>query len=128
MQQPKDILIQRNLEKSDEAFRFAQIAVNENALTTALNRIYYTIFYTVSALAYKNDFSTSKHAKLMGWFHKKFVHEDKVFDRETYKIYEDAFSYRQDSDYDALYKPDLEKVKELLANAKVFIEVVRKVI
>ena len=46
--------IKINIEKSDEAI---EIALNRNAL----NRIYYAVFYTITALAEKNDFKTSKH-------------------------------------------------------------------
>jgi len=34
-------------------------------LFNAENRIYYAIYYIVSALAIKNDYSTSKHSQLL---------------------------------------------------------------
>ena len=124
----KDILIQRNIEKSDEALVVAQESLVNNRLTTALNRIYYAVFYTVSALAEKHDFKTAKHSKMMGWFNKKFIHEDKVFNKELSKIYDKIFQFRQRSDYNNEYPADIEKAKELLADAIVFIEAVRKTI
>jgi uncharacterized protein (UPF0332 family) len=126
--QHKDILIKINIEKSDEAIKFAGLALKENGLTTALNRIYYAIFYTVTALAEKHDFKTSKHSKLMGWFNKKFVSEDKVFNKNIYKIYESAFLSRQKGDYDAAYATNIEQAAKLLSEAKIFIETVREAI
>jgi uncharacterized protein (UPF0332 family) len=129
MEKPhKDILIERWLEKSDEAIQAAELTLKESLLAVALNRIYYAIFYVVMALAEKYDFKTSKHAKLMGWFNKKFVYEDKLFRSEMFDIYKGAFSYRQESDYDAMYTPNIEKTTELLADAKKFVEEVKKVI
>ena len=93
---------------------------------TVLNRIYYAIFYTVCALAYKNDYITSKHTALIGWFNKKFIHEDKVFDKKISKIYETAFANRQESDYDSNTLPEFEIVKELFNDATFFIKTVRK--
>jgi uncharacterized protein (UPF0332 family) len=127
-QQPNDILIKREIEKSDEALEVAQESLDKNRLTTALNRIYYAIFYTVTALAYKNNFVTSRHTKLIGWFNKKFVYTEEIFTPEIYKIYKKAFDLRQESDYETLYTPSSEETKELLADAKVFIEAVKKII
>ena len=126
--QYSDILIQRNIEKSDEALEVAKESLEKNRLTTALNRIYYAIFYTVTALAYKYDFTTSKHYKLMGWFNKKFINDDKIFASEIYKIYRNAFLLRQESDYQTMFNPNIEEAKELLEKAKLFIETVRKII
>ena len=121
-----DILIKVNLDKSDEALKVAEYSIKENALMTAYNRAYYSIFYTVSALALKHDFRTSKHKAMLQWFNKKFIHEMKLFDSELYDIYKEAFKYRQKGDYDDFYIPNLEKANELLTDAKIFIESVRK--
>jgi len=125
--QHKEVVIKRNLEKMQEALKAAEISIENKCLLAALNRIYYSIFYIVTALALKNDFITSKHSKLMGWFNKKFVYENKVFRPEMFEIYKTAFAHRQDSDYEAMYTPDLEKTKELLADAKKFIDEVSSI-
>ena len=124
----KNILIKLNIDKSDEALKIADYAIGEGALMTVLNRAYYAIFYTVSALAVKHDFVTSKHIGMMKWFNEKFVHNEKVFGSEQLNIYKKAFLLRQKGDYDTEYPADIENAKELLADAKVFIEAVRKVI
>ena len=128
MQQYKEIFIKINLEKSDESLKVAEYSVENQLLTTAFNRIYYSIFYVVMALAEKNDFKTSKHASLMGWFNKKFIFEQKIFDKSIYEIYEHAFLSRQKGDYDTTYTTNIEQAKELLTDAKKFIETVRKII
>ena len=58
----------------------------------------------------------------MGWFNKKFVYEDKVFGAEMRRIYEETFQYRQKSDYELTYIPEAELVKDMLANAKEFVD------
>ena len=127
-QQHKEILIERLLEKSIETIKAAEDNMRLNYLETALNRIYYAIFYIVTALSYRHDYITSKHSNLKGWFHKKFIYEDKIFSNELFEIYKKSFEYREKSDYDAAFEPDIETVQNLLADAKVFIEAVRKVI
>ena len=121
----KEILIKRNIEKSDEALEYAELAINGNGLTTALNRIYYALFYSISALALKHEFVTVKHTKLMGWFNKKFVYEDKKLDKKFTKIYSDAFMQRQESDYLTMYTPNIEQVKKLYLDVLLMIKLIR---
>jgi len=128
MPQHKKELIKFAIEKSKTALQTAKENMASKKLEGALNRIYYAIFYAVSALAIKNDFSTSNHSQLIGWFNKKFIHEDKVFDKEIYRIYESSFAYRQKSDYDLMYTPDLDTVQTLLSKAEFFIDAIVKAI
>ena len=128
MPQHKKELIKFAIEKSKTALQTAKENMASKKLEGALNRIYYAIFYAVSALAIKNDFSTSNHSQLIGWFNKKFIHEDKVFDKEIYRIYESSFAYRQKSDYDLTYIPDLDTVQTLLSKAEFFIDAIIKTI
>ncbi len=108
--------------------RIAQYSICDKAFTTALNRIYYGMFYAVSALARKHEFITSKHSALKGWFNKKFVHNDKTVEPELYMIYNTAFENRQESDYKATYIADEDFIKSLFTQAQYFIEQISKLI
>ena len=125
MESRKEILINVYFDKSVEAFESAEILLNNNKHKSASNRIYYAVFYTVCALAEKHDYITAKHTQMMGWFNKKFIYEDKIFDIELSKIYRDTFNYRQESDYNKAYNSTMEKATELFHRAKYFIETVR---
>ena len=122
----KDSSIKRCLEKSDDAMKGAELALQHNYIDSALNRLYYAVFHTVTALSRKHDFVTNKHLKLLDWFNKKFIHDEKVFDMELLRIYTDAMQHKQKSEYDVMYKPCREQVVELYERAKIFIETVRK--
>lgn len=125
--QHKSELIKLSLEKAQQALKSAQDNINLQNLETAQNRIYYAIFYAVSALAYKNNFSTSKHKQLMGWFNKKFIYEDNIFNENMIEIYTEAFSFRQKSDYELTYiTTNTLEVEESLKEALFFIEEVKK--
>jgi uncharacterized protein (UPF0332 family) len=124
----KEELIKLAVKKSQTALESAQANINIDKLETASNRIYYAIFYIVTALAYKYDFKTSKHSKLMAWFNKKFIYEDKIFNNKIYHIYEEAFMFRQKSDYDLTYIPDIAVIKDLLSDTRYFVDTISKVI
>ncbi|MGA2297615.1 MAG: HEPN domain-containing protein, partial [FCB group bacterium] len=68
----KLILINHRINKSHLTIDDAKFSLENNKTSIALNRIYYSIFYIVSALALIYDFSTSKHKQLLGWFNKNF--------------------------------------------------------
>ncbi len=93
-------------------------------LDTALNRNYYAIFYIVLALGYKYNFVTSKHSKLMGWFNKKFIHEEHIFGDKMFRIYSKAFERRQKSDYDITFQSTSEMIEKLISDSKYFIKTV----
>lgn len=124
--QHKDILIQRAFEKADEAIQSAESSIKEGFLSTAQNRIYYAIFYSVIALGYFYDFTSSKHSQYLSWFNKKFIYTDKVFDEKLFKIYKEAYENRQKSDYEFMWKPVEEDVKTDLNDAKLFISKIKE--
>ena len=122
----KDALIKRCLEKSDQAMKGVELAIKHGSIDTALNRLYYAVFHTITALSRKHDFVTKKHLKLLDWFNKKFIHEEKVFDMDLLRIYTDTMQFKQKSEYDVFYKPCIEQVVELHGRVKIFIEKVRE--
>ena len=116
------IFIENYLDKSKEALIDAEVTINNDRLNNAQNRIYYGIFYAVMALGYLENFITSKHSQLMGWFNKNFIYENPIFDKEMYQIYKVAYLNRQKSDYSIFAEPVKENVVKNFEEAKKFIE------
>lgn len=123
---PKNELIKLSLEKSTQAIKSAKDSIESGNLETAQNRIYYAIFYVVSVLAYKNNFATSKHKQLMGWFNKKYIYEEKIFDENMFNIYKEAFTKRQKTDYEFLFLTDKQDVNSSLEEAIFFVAEIKK--
>lgn len=76
----------------------------------------------------KHDFITSKHSQLKGWFNKKFVYEEKIFEPDMIEIYNEAFQFRQKSDYDLTFTPDLKTVSDSLDEVRDFVNRVQKIL
>ncbi|MFP4586330.1 MAG: HEPN domain-containing protein, partial [Desulfococcaceae bacterium] len=93
----------------------------------AVNRIYYGMFFALSALALKHQFSTSKHGQLIGWFNKNFVKEGKVKKRIGHLI-RMAFDSRSASDYDDWVEFSQEEVVVLFEGMKEFIQEMERLI
>lgn len=125
MQQHKQVFIINFFEKAEIALKDSRKAIDNDSLLTAQNRIYYAIFYAVMSLGYFEGFITSKHGQLMGWFNKKFIHEDKIFDKNLFIIYDKAFKNRMDSDYSFSIDLDKNKVESNYTSAKYFVETIK---
>lgn len=128
MKPHKEILIKNSIEKADIALNDAESSIQSNKLLVAQNRAYYSVFYTVLALAYLDDFITGKHHQLMGWFNKKYIHEKSVFDKKFSKIYQRLLVNRQKFDYDVSKFPEKEQTIKDLEDAIFFVNEVKKYI
>ncbi|MFA7658133.1 MAG: HEPN domain-containing protein [Candidatus Gastranaerophilaceae bacterium] len=121
MEQHKQLFINNFWEKSKLALIEARKNIDTDSLMSAQNRIYYSIFYSVVSLGYVEGFTTSKHSTLMGWFNKVFIHQNKIFDKKLFKIYENSFANRMDSDYSYCTEFDKEEIESNYEDAKFFI-------
>lgn len=123
MTQHNKVLIEHSLEKAVNALDDACTNI-DISLSVAQNRAYYAVFYTVLALSYLDGYTTGKHHQLMGWFNKKYVYQEKVFDSSYAKIYNTLMINREKSDYDVTQIPVKEAVEKDIKSAKVFVETI----
>ena len=120
----KNALIEHRISKAIAAIDEVDFLISNKKLLLAVNRIYYGMFYILSALSLKYDFSTSKHQQLIGWFNKKFVATGKV-EPKYGKIVHNAFSNRSTGDYDDFAEFEEDEVKNSFNELKDFIQTVR---
>ncbi|MEI8271592.1 MAG: HEPN domain-containing protein [Paludibacter sp.] len=90
-----------------------------------MNRIYYGMYYSLTALALANSFETSKHGQLIGWFNKEFILTNKL-DSKFGKILRNAFQNRTKGDYDAFISFTQQEVEIMLNEMVEFIEEIKK--
>jgi len=60
-------LIRYRLEQSEETLSDVQLFIENGRFRSAVNRIYYGIFYSLLALGLANQFETSKHPEQWKW-------------------------------------------------------------
>jgi len=128
MQHSKKELVEISIEKAKTALSDASFSFSNDRLYNAQNRIYYSIFYSATALSYLFDKVTSKHKNLLHWFNKKFIHEDKIFEPIFFTFYKKAYENRHKSDYEFTWKPNKEEVEADLKNTEVFTNAVEEFI
>lgn len=123
----KSALIKYRINRAEETLDEVKLAIENNRLHLAANRIYYSVFYIVSALALKKGFNTSKHSQLLSWFNKEFVKKE-LIDKNLGKFYLDAYEMRQEGDYDDLVSFELKYIEDKLVLARVFIRKIKEII
>ena len=120
----KNALIEHRISKAIAAIDEVDFLMSNKKFLLAVNRIYYGMFYILSALSLKYDFSTSKHQQLIGWFNKEFVATGKV-EPKYGKIIHNAFSNRSTGDYDDFAEFEEDEVKMSFNELKDFIKTIK---
>ena len=111
-QDERNELIKYRLEQADETINDVHVLIDNERYRAAINRIYYGVFYSLSALGLANEFETSKHKQLIGWFNKNFVHKE-LIEAKYGKIANQAFNFRSKGDYELYVEFDRETVLEM---------------
>lgn len=120
-------LIKYRLDEAKDTMEDVQLLISNDRLRSAINRIYYGMFYSLLALGLKFDFETSKHQQLIGWFNKNFIYEG-LIDSKYGKIINKALNRRTKGDYDSYVEFEKEIVAEMFEEMKDFINEIEEFI
>ena len=115
----EDLILYRR-QKSRETLEDAHILFQKGRLFSALNRIYYALFYEVMALLLTKDLSSARHTGIRALFNEHFVKTGKV-KVELGRFFSRMYDFRQKGDYADFVQFEEAKIKEWLASAEVFI-------
>lgn len=121
----RDALIDFRLNQAFDTIGLAKFLVSSDKLVIAVNRIYYGMYYALTALALKNKFETSKHGQLIGWFNKEYIASKKV-DSKYGKILRNSYQNRTKGDYDAFVS--FSTIEFMLSEMADFIEEIKKIL
>jgi uncharacterized protein (UPF0332 family) len=123
----REALIQHHIDKSSESICQVKFLIENNQLSLAVNRIYYGVYYILSALAIKNRFKTSKHEQLIGWFNKIYI-KGNLVDKRYSKIIRKFHENRMEGDYNVFSEFLKEEVEESFAEMQDMIGEIRKLL
>lgn len=123
----RESLIDYRFKQAIDTVELAKFLVMSEKLIIAVNRIYYGMYYALTALALKNKFETSKHGQLIGWFNKEFISTKKL-DSKYGRILRNAYQNRTKGDYDAFVSFSKVEVEYMLAEMTDFIEEIKRLL
>jgi len=120
-------LIRYRRGKSRETLEDAHILFQAGRMFSALNRIYYALFYEVMALLLTKDLSSAKHTGIRALFNEHFVKTGKV-SVEMGRFFSRIYDFRQKGDYADFVQFEEIKIKEWLLLAESFIKEIDQII
>ncbi len=97
--------IHYRLESSRKTFEAARILAESGYWNSSVNRLYYALFYSVSALLFFHDIRAKKHSTIKSQFSLHFVKTGK-FDKKYGQLLSELFDWRQKGDYDNIFDYD----------------------
>ena len=115
------------LEKSEEAYTDACLLAENKSWNAAVNRLYYSCFYAVSALLLNKSIKAQTHTGVKSEFAKYFV-KGGIVPKEAFRLSSDLMDWRQKGDYGDMFDFDRETVMEVLPAVKQFLRIIHDLV
>ena len=110
--------------KAEECYKAAVQLFESGLLPDSANRSYYAIFHAVRAILALDHKDFSKHSGVISYFQMQYVKKS-IFDVKYSDYLRDAFSIRQQCDYDDFFVIANEDVGIQIQHAREFIDAVK---
>ena len=120
-------LIRYRLARAAESVAEAKLLLANDHVRTAVNRLYYACFYSVSALLLTEGHSSPKHSGVRALFDRLWIAPGRV-SKDLGRFYRHLFDSRQKGDYADLVTFDAAEVKSWANETSVFVEQISKVV
>lgn len=119
--------IKYRLESARKTFDAARVLADNGFWNSAVNRLYYALFYSVNALLYSADIPAKKHSSVKSQFSLHFVKTGK-FDKKYGQLLSELFDWRQKGDYDNIFDYDNESVLPLFQPVEEMLDLIENMI
>jgi uncharacterized protein (UPF0332 family) len=117
---PSDALAQHRMTRAHAALHEADLLIEQQHFSGALNRVYYAAFYAARAMLATQNLDSSRHSGVIALFQEHFVRTGLV-PTETARALPRAFEKRQTSDYGDFSEPSSEEVLSLRGQVEAFV-------
>ena len=115
--------VRYRIESARKTFE-AEIVLADNGFwNSAVNRLYYAVFYAVNALLVLHEIQTKSHSASKSQFSLHFVKTGK-FDKKYGRLLAELFDWRQKGDYENIFDYDSDSVQPLFLPVEEFISLI----
>ena len=115
------------LEKAADALDSARLELNQGHTTFAVNRLYYSCFYAVTAILLQDGKQFARHSAVRSEFTRSYIKSGKV-DVKWSKFYQRLFDDRQEADYIPTIVFEESEISEQIKQAEEFIALIQSMI
>ena len=113
--------------RAEESLASARREFEAKAYTLAVNRLYYSAFYAISAALFERHRSFKKHSGVRAAFHREFI-KTGLLEVKWGKLYDQIFQDRQEGDYLAFITFEPEYVESQLTRCTQFLDDLRPLV
>ena len=117
--------VQYRIESAYNTYDAAKVLAQNGFWNSAVNRLYYVLFYAVNALLVLNEIHTKSHASTKSQFSLYFI-KSGVFDKKYGLLLAEWFDWRQKRDYNNLHDFDEKSVEPLFKPVKEMIDLIKE--
>jgi len=117
--------VKYRIESAKKTFEAAKVLAENKFWNSAVNRLYYSVFYAVNALLVMNEIQTKSHSATKSQFSLNFVKTGK-FDKKYGKLLSELFDWRQKGDYENIFDFDNDSVQPLFEPVNEMIRLIEK--
>ena len=89
------------IESAQNTYEAAKVLAQNGFWNSAVNRLYYSVFYAVNALLVRNEVYVQTHSGMRNQFSKLFIKTGKL-DKKYGKLLAQLYDWRQKGDYENL--------------------------
>jgi len=104
--------INYRIETAYKTIDAARLLAENGFWNSAINRLYYALFYAVNALLVCNEIYSHSHSGMKSQFSLHFIKSGKI-DKKYGKLLAQLYDWRQKGDYENMFDYDAESVELL---------------
>jgi uncharacterized protein len=117
--------VKYRIQSAHKTLEAAKVLADNEFWNSAVNRLYYSLFYAVNALLVLNEIHTKSHAATKSQFAQHFVKTGKI-DKKYGVLLSELFDWRQKGDYANMFDYNEESVRPLFQPVSEMIDLIEK--
>jgi uncharacterized protein (UPF0332 family) len=117
--------VKYRIETAYKTYDAAKLLADNGYYNSAVNRLYYALFYIVSGLLALNEIKTKSHSATKNQFSLYFIKTGKL-DKKYGKLLAQLFDLRQKGDYENIAEYTQEEVEPLFGQVEEMIKVIER--
>jgi len=117
--------VEYRIDSAYKTVEAAKLLADRGFWNSAINRLYYAIFYAVNALLVLNDIPTKSHSATKSKFSQHFIKTGKI-DKKYGKLLAQLYDWRQKGDCENIFDYDEESVKPLFKPVNEMIKIIHQ--
>lgn len=115
------------VKKSKQALKDAELLLESGSFLSTVNRLYYAVFYIVTAYLAIDSFIVKSHKGVKIKFHEELTLKGLISKQES-KLFELLHMRRHEFDYDDFVMIDEEEIKDLMESSRSLIDKIENLI